>query len=102
MSRGYRHAPNFQYEHTRYDSRSLLLGGDRLDGLPVPPGYSDSNELDLSGLTVLWAILQRIPTGCKRRATGTAAFSVKETTISILSTATGSAALVNSTTERLS
>ena len=36
--------------------RSLLLGGDRLDGLPVPPGYRDSNELDLSGLTVLRAI----------------------------------------------
>src|SRR5258708_34847117 len=53
---GHRHAPNFQREHTRYDSRSLLLGGDRLDGLPVPPGYRDSNELDLSGLTVLRAI----------------------------------------------
>lgn len=42
-------------KRTRHDSRSLVLGGDRMDRLPVSSSYRDRDRLDLSGLTALRA-----------------------------------------------
>jgi len=53
MLRGYHDASDSQHERTRHDSRSLVLGGDRFDRLPVSSSYRDRDRLDLSGLTAL-------------------------------------------------
>jgi hypothetical protein len=53
MLRRYHDASDSQYKRPRHDSRSLVLGGDRFDRLPVSSSNRNRDRLDLSGLTAL-------------------------------------------------
>jgi hypothetical protein len=52
MLRGFHDASDSHHERVGHDSRSLVLGGDRFDGLFVSPNYRNRKRLDISGLAV--------------------------------------------------